>query len=269
MDRLITLILALSLCVFSGDFDGNGTVDFNDFAIFADNWLKGGRDGNDLADQNDLEAVMIVLTKLEVTDRTLELHYKIKNGSDHNVWVCDSLEVVSQFRFEVYLAEDNETLLIRRRFDVPTQLYWDAPPTSRYVRLSPGEERAESISLTLPVLPRRMFTAERPTAEYATRLALEIGFYNEDLPGMIRGILEVADKLYYANLDLDNCDPSIIERYFRGISVARYYGGLSSFNKYHPDVSEHILISYYCPVLKDEQVLRLALDDVSIPCKSG
>ena len=269
MERAISLIFALNLCVLSGDINRNGIVDFNDFAIFADDWLKHGDDSGDSADQNDVEAVMIVLTKLEVTDRILELNYKIKNGSSHDVWFCDSLAVNFDIRFEVHMAEDDQTLLINRRCNVPTEFYFDQPPFGRYVHLRPGEERAESLSLTVPVFPLRLFTDNRPTAEYATCLALEIGFYNEDLPGLIRGIFEVADKLDYTNLDLSNCDPSIIERYFRGILVARYCGVLSGFNKNHSDVSEQILIPHFCPILKDEQVLRLTVDDVFIPCKSG
>lgn len=58
-----------------------------------------------LPDQNDVEPVMIALTRLDVNelildvndqlldanDQTLELRYKIKNNSDHDIWFTMAL----------------------------------------------------------------------------------------------------------------------------------------------------------------------------------
>lgn len=272
MDRSISLILTLTLCLLSGDFDRNGIVDFRDLAILADNWLKCGNDGGDLPDQNDREPVMIVLTKLEVTDKALELAYKIKNGSDHDVWVCDGLGVVyggSDFAaYEAYLAEDAQTLLIRRRFDVPIEAITEDVFISRYVRLRPAQERTESLSLTVPVTPQLIFAVERAHAEYATRLTIEIGYYDEDLPGLIRRILEVAEKLKCAKppyTDIGIKSAEIFAHYFSGLVISGAFGGLSQFNESYKDGSEQILIPYMGQVLKGECVLRLVVDGVCIP----
>jgi len=263
MNRSIISVLAFALCLSSGDLDHNGIVNFNDLAIFADNWLQCGNDGGDLTDQNEVAAVMIVLTKLEITHQTLELGYKLKNTSDHDVWLCDTLNDLGA-RFEAYLAEDAHTLVIRRRLDVPAQVLWPFIPQGRYVRLRAGHERTESLSLTVPVHPHIVYAGGGANAEYATRLVLEIGFYNEDLPGLIRSIIEVAERLGCAPPTVKDYDSDIMRRYFSGLLIYGRFGGLSHFDKFHKDVSEEFLTAYTDRLL-GEQVLRIAVENLYIP----
>lgn len=210
--------------------------------------------------------ITIALTKLDVNDTILELSYKIKNSSDHDIWVCDSVHVYQGFDFEVYLSEDGQTLLIRKRLDVPTEVVWMECPTGRYVRLRPGQERVESFSLTVPVHPSRVFASGRSTADHARRLVLEIGFYNEDLPGMIRGVLEVAEKLNCARLEPIEYETAIFKRYFNGIWIEHLFGGLSGFEEYtYKDGSEQILIPYTWQFFKGERFSQIVIDGVYIP----
>jgi len=211
--------------------------------------------------------VTIELTKLDVNDTTLDLSYKIKNISDHDVWVCDN--VGFEKRYEVYIAQDDQTLMIRRRFEVPTYLLYYEPPEGQYFRLRPDEERAESLSLVVPVQRDFVFSGGFGTSKYARRLVLEIGFYNEDLPGLIRGILEEAEKLGGTTLNLDNRNTSIIERYFKGMLITRYFGGLSGFEEYYQDSDKQLRIPYMHQALESEQVLRLEVDGVYIPYGSA
>ena len=275
MNRSIISVLAFALCLSSGDLDHNGIVNFDDLAIFADNWLQCGNDGGDLTDQNEVAAVMIVLTKLEITHQTLELGYKLKNTSDHDVWLCDSLDIGPPpsppivVAYEAYLAEDAETLLIRRRFDVPEEGIKElAVLQSRYIRLCPGQERAESLSLAVPVSPQLVLAVDKAQAEYATRLTIEIGYYDEDLPGLIRRILEVAEKLkctklLYTDIGIENIE--IFQHYFAGLVISSAFGGLSGFNESQKDMSEQILIPYMGPVLSRERALQLVVDGLYIP----
>jgi hypothetical protein len=78
-------------------------------------------------------------------------------------------------------------LLIRRRLDVPTFVVYYIWPEGRYVRLRAGKERAESLSLKLPVRHRRLFTAalEKPGVIHCRRLVIEIGYYTKDLAQII------------------------------------------------------------------------------------
>ena len=130
-------------------------------------------------DANNIEinqdsAVAIELTKLDVNDTTLELGYKIKNNTDHDVWICDSVSTHS--KSERYLAEDAQTLVIRKRLDISPEVVWAAIPIGRYVRLQPAQEYSESLSYALPLRPAFTYIGERANAESAKRLVLEIGF---------------------------------------------------------------------------------------------
>jgi hypothetical protein len=83
--------------------------------------------------------------------------------------------------------EDNNTLVIRRRLDVPTFVVYYIWPEGRYVRLRAGQERAESLSLKLPVRHSRLFTAalEKPGVIHCRRLVIEIGCHTKDLAQII------------------------------------------------------------------------------------
>ena len=203
-----------------------------------------------------------------MNDTTLELRYKIKNNADHDVWICDDVDAYfASLDFEVYLSEDEQSLLIRRRLDVPTIVYWPIWPYGRYVLLRSGQERTESLSLDVPVHPRRLFASGEAASDHARRLVLEIGFYNEDLPGMIREILEMAEKLNCARLEPSEYRTAFFMRYFKGIWIAhQVFGGLSGFEEYtYKEGSEEITIPYTQQNLNGEQVLRIEVNGVHIP----
>ena len=71
MYRIVSLILTLTLCIF--------------FPRFAQ--AESGDDPNNMEEK----VVTIELTKLDVNETTLELSYKIKNNTDHDVWICDDV----------------------------------------------------------------------------------------------------------------------------------------------------------------------------------
>lgn len=249
MYRIVILILTLTLCVFSPRFAQ----------------AESGDDPNNVEEK----VVTIELTKMDVNDTTLELSYKIKNNTDHDVWICDDVDAYSaSLDFEVYLSEDEQSLLIRRRLDVPTIVYWPIWPYGRYVLLRSGQELTESLSLAVPVHPRRLFASGEAASDHARRLVLEIGFYNEDLPGMIREILEMAEKLNCARLETSGeYRTAFFMRYFKGIWIAhQLFGGLSGFEEYtYKEGSEEINIPYTRQNLNGEQILRIEVDGVHIP----
>ncbi len=250
MERYINLFLALIVCVLLVMYTQVG---------FA-------QDGDNLYGPKNEVMPMIALTRLKVTDKVLELDYKIKNRSDHDIWICKSLDIYRNWLFDVFLTDD-QTLLIRRRFDIPAHVLWSQLPSARYVRLLPGEERTESLSLVIPLIHNiRSLFADYPeiTTEYVKRLVLEIGFYNEDLPGMIRGILAVAEKIKSAGIDLLKENPDITLLYFKGSWLDHYFGGLSSFNEANKNENDGIEIPYHEQILMGEQVLRVTVDGVYI-----
>ncbi len=129
---------------------------------------------------------MIALTAFDVNDRTLTLCYKIANRSDRDVWVCDGIGITGKWTgtsSEVYTDPDARTLVIAKRLEAPLQLKYVRPPDieGRYVRLRPGRERIQTVSLGVPVKRYTLFTSSGPRVDCATRFLLRIGFYEEDL----------------------------------------------------------------------------------------
>jgi len=129
---------------------------------------------------------IIILTGIEVGEKTLVLKYKIKNGSDHDIWICDWEHFYGGLQFQVYLDQNNQTLFVHRRLDVLPEYEFRYHPYGRYVRLHVGEERHESLSFSLPVNVRLLYPAQQELqgTTFARHLVLEIGFYNGDMPGM-------------------------------------------------------------------------------------
>jgi len=257
MNRMKCLIMVLTFCIL--------------FAMFSQSAC--GQDGDGVADQNDVDSVIIALTRLDVNDTSLELGWKIINNTDHEVWICDSLDKTSPSIFERFLDEDGRTLVIRRRFDLPIrhQPYRRSNPVARYTRLRAGQEKAESVSIALPVDPYRVSAGESWNAEYAERLALEIGFYDEDLPALILRIVELAEFL---NCDLlvglgENVE--LGERFFGGRQIAQYYNHIIGFgpNVRSADADGEMWMLHMGETCMGEKVLRIDVDGVSIPYKSN
>ena len=137
-------------------------------------------DGSDELNVENETEVTIVLTKFDVNDTSLEMDWKIRNNTDHDVWTCESIHMFSP-QFEVFLDKDAKTLVIRRQFNIPKEegVIWELPKRGLFVRLRPGQEKAESLSLEVPVQPSPVYGLLHEDSEFASRLTLEIGFFNE------------------------------------------------------------------------------------------
>ena len=220
----------------------------------------------------------IVLTYFEVTDANLDLSWKIINNTDHDIWTCESINRISP-EFEIFLDKDAATLVIRRQFNLPKDEnnIWEHPKRGLFVRLRPGQEKVESLSLDIPVKPNPVFSALYPDSEFATRLNLEIGFFDEDLPDLILEIVEIAEKLscdiglYSPIFDLNSME--IRRLFFGGVIIARafYSDSLAYFRDSVILGGDEIKIPHMGPagpVLSGEQILRLEIDNISIPYES-
>jgi hypothetical protein len=175
----------------------------------------------------------IELTSLDVNDSTLKLNYKIRNDSDHEVWVCSDIGWVP---LEIYLTQDRETLLIRKRLYVPNDGIrvagpWGMP-IGKYTRLKSGESHAEQLLINLPVKPVFEFAApdKDEVVQIVKRLAIEIGYYDEDLPALIHSILKVADLFTIVGRG-PALDARIVGTYFPGLAVKSALAGFDTTNK--------------------------------------
>jgi len=197
----------------------------------------------------------ISVTKLHITNKTLELSYEIRNKSKQDIWICETISICS---FEAYLAEDDKTLMVRRRLDVPLLCFPVGLPFGRYIRLRAGERRIESLWLPLPVNLRNVFSASGVTQEivYSEQLTLEIGYYVENLPMMVRSLLEDAEK---TNGENNAHDLALIMENIKG---PLYF---NEFNEGMTNRDDQVLTPYTHQGLKGEKVVRTTVDNLHIP----
>ena len=210
-------------------------------------------------------AVAMEITELAVSDSTLTLSYNIMNGTDLDAWVCTSID--SSRPFEVFLTPDRQTLVIRKRLDVPTSAIWrpSGPGPGTYVRIAPGASLADSVRIAVPVNPVFVYAGPDRTevAQTVTGLALEIGYYRADFPALIRNILAVAEK---SGLTVADVPGGLLDTYFRGLRVRSTLGGFDLVNK-DPYGQGRVSVAYSQQALTDEKVLRVDVNNVSIPYK--
>ncbi len=210
--------------------------------------------------------VAMEITELAVNDSTLTLSYNIINGTGRDAWVCSSSS--SSQPFEVFLTSDKQTLLIRKRLDVPSTAMWRMGlPAGTYVRIVPGASLADSVRIAVPVSPRFLYAGpDVDTTEFAQpvrHLAVEIGYYDADLPAIIRSIIAVAEK---SGLTIWDIPPGSLDTYFKGFRLRAVLGDFDSVNK-DPYGQGRVSIRYSGQALTDEKVLRVDINDVSIPYK--
>ncbi|MHC4509357.1 MAG: hypothetical protein ACYTAO_10440 [Planctomycetota bacterium] len=191
-------------------------------------------------------ALRISITKLDVGDKTLKLSYELRNDSPEDVWILVGHHLLGEYvlNADVFMAEDNRTLVIRKRLDLKRSS--TGPPSfGRYVRLRPGESQTEGIVTNVPVQPASAF--ERPKRkeqglEYATRLAIELGYYAGNLPQTAVTMLDGP----------------------RGTLAV----GAFSFNTWNEKVisrDDEILIPHQPGKFKGEQVVKAVVTDLRIP----
>jgi hypothetical protein len=227
------------------------------------------RNGVDSAGTSEEATVTLELTRLVVTGSSLELTYTIRNGLDRDVWICSEAGAIP---YEMYLTQDKQTLLIRKRLDVPSSMIWrTSPHPGTYVRLKTGAIRPESLVIDLPAKQQSTYASigGEVVTQRASRLVLEIGYYDEDLPALIRGICAVADQLSGKGWELGyGLGTDALKTYFRGLIVRGNFVG-SDVLKDEPYTKDYLSVQYSGQALTGEKVLRLETKGVSIPYKGG
>jgi hypothetical protein len=204
--------------------------------------------------QEKIGAPSILVTKLDINDKSLKLSYEIRNDSEQDIWILTGLDKFGTF-VRAFIDQDDRTLLLRRWFGTLSRFHGNAL-YGRYVRLRVGQTRTESVFLSFPMIlsfPTRKEPRERGLA---TRMIIEIGYYTGDLTGKIRASLGKSEK---NSKEISNEDLRIIQR---------WYGSLLIFNEINEvlrDRDEEIIIPYYNKPHQDEQVMRLKIDDLNIP----
>ena len=70
----------------------------------------------------------IVVTSLDINDKTIELNYELINNSKEDFWILVETTIrprISSSDVDVFMSYDNQTLVIRRRRDLPYNIDTD------------------------------------------------------------------------------------------------------------------------------------------------
>jgi hypothetical protein len=197
------------------------------------------------------EGLNIIVTSLKVDDKILQIDYEVVNNSQQEIWICDNIAAfsVSFADYEVFIDEDDQTLVVRKRMNVPSTILYTINPAGKYIRLCPGNKKSYSLLFPLPVHYTRVYKGieRREGIVYATRIAIEIGYYVGNLPELYySGAIETAGK--YRDID----------------RALRSTGG----NEKLRQRNEEVIIPHAYWRLKGEKVLHTIIENQRIPYTS-
>ncbi len=207
----------------------------------------------------------ISITKLDVTDKSLELSWEIRNDSEQDAWILTGIGK-SGATISAFVSEDRQTLLMRRRLDQPWKGDTPFPASNwKYVRLRADQVLAKSVSLAIPVWPDHDQVLVGSTyindSIQLSRLTIEIGYYTGNFPGAVRRALEQDEKN-------PRIVPSVDPSYTR--SITEWFGGLRGFNNLNELLNwrdDEVLIPYTSQAFSGERFLRTTVDNLNIPCE--
>jgi hypothetical protein len=259
MNKSANLIMALGLCLF----------------------CMTSAQAQRLPDPNQPQGagVQMILTHLSVTDQTLEVGLKIINNTDHDVWVCNGYDGDDGIRyFDRFMATDDKTLVLRRRYNLSSQgvPVERGPNSYGYLRLRPGQEKVESHSFALPVTSTSPLFQTSGSGELnvnsAQRLVIEIGFYDEDLRALILDVVDMAERIgrddsTFSELIEPANTLGLYYRFFGGFNITGWFKNRAWFRDSVTSDGDEILAPPMHQSLNGEQVLRIEVDNLSIPFK--
>ena len=204
-------------------------------------------------------APTISVTKLDITDKTLKLTYEIRNNTKQDIWVLSGFGFPqSSTTFEVFMDEDDRTLLMQTRLDFPMIYISLHNLHGRYVLLRAGQTRTESVTLAIPVHPACPFGSGRRDKgiEQAKRLAIKISYYDGDLPKMIWNVIE---KPYSNDGKSKISHDKLMDYYFTGPLEFNWV------NESLKERDEEILVPHTDQNLEYEKIMQTVVEDLAIP----
>ena len=215
--------------------------------------------GNNVVVSNNAGIPTITVTSLDISDKTLKLSYEIRNTSKKDIWILVGFGFLpGSTAFEVFMDEDNRTLVMQTHLDFP-MIYTSLHNLhGRYALLRAGQVRTESVILSIPVHPAYPFGSGRSDKgiEQAKSLAMRIGYYAGDLPGMIWEVIEKPETIgNRAKISHDK----LMNNYFTGPLEFNWV------NESLKERNEEILVPHTDQNLEYEKIMQTVVKDVAIP----
>jgi len=148
-------------------------------------------------------ALSISVTSLDIKDEVLYLTYEIRNDSEDDAWIFAGWHILSQVTYgmnaSIQIGEDGQTITIRARSKMKRTGTPPKPVYSRLVRLRSGDSQAESIFMAIPTctgFKSEHVGQQEQATQYATRLAIELGYYQGNFPERIRKKLKPPENVF-------------------------------------------------------------------------
>jgi hypothetical protein len=212
---------------------------------------------------DNTNAPTISVTKLDIGDKALNLVYEIRNDTNRDLWISEGVGKYD-ISAEVFMEEDNQTLLTRSRLDYPAPPSIEPPSfDGRYIHLAPGRSLSESVSIPIPVRPSYGFggLSKDTGILYAKSLAFEIGYYVGDLREIICSRLAKEKMPEQKRSSTFQHDPNKLINWFAGLGVLIF----NEMNEKLRSRDEEVLIPYTDGLLKGERSLRITISNLRIP----
>jgi hypothetical protein len=212
------------------------------FLLVSSVFLSGCRQRSQPSEEKAPEkkaCLMLEIENLAVTEKALTLDYRVSNHFGYGIWVCEDIDVDYEYHVETRI--DAETVWIKLRFNLESNVMPYEAVLAKYRLLLPGESYSGRILLDLPIRnasPVYDFNEDRKKHEQIVlqRAVFEVGYF--------RG-----DSIYGSILIQDNqIEPRIEEEIEDGQSRKFLY-----FTELWPGISE-------------EKSAKVDITDVNIPC---
>jgi hypothetical protein len=215
--------------------------------------------GKQAKSEDNANAPTMSVTKLDISDKTLNLSYEIRNTTKQDIWILAGFGFAPDGSiFEVFMDEDDRTLVMQTRLDFPMTHITLHNLHGRYVLLRAGQTRTESVTLAIPVHPAYPFGGGRRNKgiEQATHLAIKIGYYAGDLPKMIWGLIEKPETINGRS------------RISHDKLMDYYFTGPLEFNWVNEGLKERdaeILVPHTDQNLQYEKITQTVVEKLTIP----
>jgi hypothetical protein len=200
----------------------------------------------------------ISVTKLDINDEALNLVYEIRNDSEDHAWILVGWYQLHDSTFgmaaRLQMAEDGHTLTISARFNRPSSGGGPAALFGRFVRLRPGDSQTESIFIRLPAYPAPQsghVGQQEQGIKHATRLAIELGYYQDNLSEKILKTLKPHENVFPKEPN-----DTLVSRSFSHPRNER----LNSRDDELLILDDRLEVKR-----KDEQVIRTVIENLNIP----
>ena len=195
---------------------------------------------------------MIKIENLTVTKKALMLDYQVSNPFEYDIWTCDDIDIYGKDDVETRI--DSETVWIKLRFNLETNILLEEGLLAKYRSLSPGQSHSGKILLNLPIRnasPVYDFDDDRKKHKqvFLKCVVFEIGYFEGK---HINRISEVLEKFKSVKSSKEIQNTRFNPRIENEIQDGKSYKFLYCTN--------------YWPGLDKEKTAKVVVTDNDIPC---